>query len=111
MLIAIPGDLGTSFRNLNLPPLLLNSLNGLVKAQETLNFFVKLVWFENNILNQMHNFMCKYTKFHDKKLNLLNMGWYVSLYIHCWITIDMNIYLGDTHLDKHDKLTWIGTWV
>jgi len=40
----------------------------------------------------MLNLVCKYTKFRDKKLNLLNMGWYVSLYIHCRITIDMNIF-------------------
>ncbi len=63
-------DLGTSFRNLNLPTLLLNSLNALIKAQETLKFLLNLfgmkITFSTKCLilcASIQNFMTKNSTF------------------------------------------------
>ncbi len=87
--------LGMSFNNLNQLILLLNNHNGL-KAEETLEIlgllglkitflmkikFNSIYYYFNLLLFFQFNLVCKYTKLHDHKPNLLNMGDTYYIYI------------------------------
>ncbi len=115
--------LGMFFKNLNELILLLNIHIGL-KAQESLEMlyllglkitflmkikFNSIYYFFKCVFIFEFNLICKYTKLHDHKCNLLNTR--DTYYIYIVGSQFRSIYLGSMHLHKHDRLTCVRIWI